>query len=244
MAQICLGNARYCYLRWGADGKVRQHDQLYPHLRKEEPLPGPTSTILTPVEHLDLATVIKVSQAVSGEIVLEKLIDRVIRIAVEHAGAERGLLILPRADGLGAESEATTSGERIVVRLEAASVAEAMVPESIVHCVVRTGESVILDDALVQNPFSTDKYILRQRARSILCLPLLNQAKLIGVLYLENNLAPQVFTPTRIAVLKLLASQAAISLENTRLYHDLEAREAKIRRLVDSKFLAGFIWNL
>ena len=239
-----LREARYCYLRWEATGKVRQLDELYPRLREDEPVPGLTSTIGTPVEHLDLATVIKVSQAVSGEIVLEKLIDTLIRIAVEHAGAERGLLILPRGDELRAEAEATTSGETIVVRLEAASLAEAMVPESIVHCVVRTGESVILDDALVQNPFSTDKYILRQRARSILCLPLLNQAKLIGVLYLENNLAPQVFTPTRIAVLKLLASQAAISLENTRLYHDLEAREAKIRRLVDANIMGVFIWNL
>ena len=96
IAHAYLREARYCYLRWGADGKVRQLDQLYPHLREEEPAPGPTSTIGAPVEHLDLATVIKVSQAVSGEIVLEKLIDTLMRTAIEHAGAERGLLILPR----------------------------------------------------------------------------------------------------------------------------------------------------
>ena len=88
-------------------------------------------------------------------------------------------------------------------------------PESIIHYVVRTQESVILDDASAQNPFSADTYIRQHHARSILCLPLINQAKLIGLLYLENNLTPHVFTPTRIAVLKLLASQAAISLENT-----------------------------
>ena len=117
-------------------------------------------------------------------------------------------------------------------------------PESIVHYVVRTQESVILDDASAQNPFSADPYIRRHHARSILCLPLINQAKLIGVLYLENNLTPHVFTPTRIAVLKLLASQAAISLENTRLYRDLEEREAKIRRLVDANIIGIFIWNL
>ena len=98
IAHAYLRDARYCYLRWGADGKVRQLDQLYPHLREEEPVPGPTSTIGAPVEHLDLATVIKVSQAVSGEIVLEKLIDTLMRTAIEHAGAERGLLILPRGD--------------------------------------------------------------------------------------------------------------------------------------------------
>ena len=103
---------------------------------------------------------------------------------------------------------------------------------------------MILDDASAQNPFSADPYIRQHHARSILCLPLINQAKLIGVLYLENNLAPHVFTPARIAVLKLLASQAAISLENTRLYRDLEEREAKIRRLVDANIIGIFIWNL
>jgi PAS domain S-box-containing protein len=108
---------------------------------------------------------------------------------------------------------------------------------------VRTQESVILDDASAQNPFSEDAYIRQHQARSVLCLPLLKQAKLIGVLYLENNLTPGVFTPTRIALLKVLASQAAISLENTRLYTDLEEREAKIRRLVDANIMGIVIWN-
>ena len=95
IAHAYLRNARYCYLRWGALGKVQQLDALHPHLR-EELSPGPTSTIVAPVEHLDLATVIKVSQAVSGEIVLEKLLDTLMRTAIEQAGAERGLLLLPR----------------------------------------------------------------------------------------------------------------------------------------------------
>jgi PAS domain S-box-containing protein len=243
IAHTYLRDARYCYLRWGADGKVRQLDELYPQLWEEEPIPGSTSTIGTPLEHLDLATVIKVSQAVSGEIVLEKLIDTLMRSAIEHAGAERGLLILQRGVEQRIEAEATTSGETVIVRLREAAVAEGAVPESIVHYVVRTQESVILDDASAQHPFSTDTYIRQQHARSILCLPLINQAKLIGVLYLENNLTPHVFTPTRIAVLKLLASQAAISLENTRLYRDLEEREAKIRRLFDANIVGIFIWN-
>jgi PAS domain S-box-containing protein len=223
---------------------VRQLDELYPQLREEERTAGPTSSIGAPVEHLDLATVIKVSQAVSGEIVLEKLIDTLMRTAVEHAGAERGLMILPRGVEQRIEAEAVTSGDSIIVRLREASVAEVSLPESIVHYVARTQESVILDDASVRNPFSTDSYIRQHRARSILCLPLINQAKLIGVLYLENNLTSHVFTPTRIAVLKLLASQAAICLENTRLYRDLEVREAKIRRLVDANIMGIFIWNL
>jgi PAS domain S-box-containing protein len=243
IAEGYLRDARYRYLQWGATGKVRQLDELHPHLRQEEPVPGPTSTIGASVEHLDLATVIKVLQTVSSEIVLEKLIDTLMRTAIEHAGAERGLLLLPRGVEQRIEAEAMTSADTIVVRLRAAFLAEAELPESIIHYVVRTQESVILDDAATHNPFSDDTYLSRHHARSILCLPLINQGKLIGVLYLENNLTAHVFTARRIAVLKLLASQAAISLENTRLYRDLEKREAKIRRLVDANIMGIFLWN-
>jgi hypothetical protein len=188
IAHAYLRDARYCYLRWGATGKVRQLDELYPQLREEEPVPGPTSTIEAAVEHLDLGNVIKVSQAVSSEIVLEKLIDTLMRTAIEHAGAERGLLILPQGVEQRVEAEATTIGDTIIVRLREAFVAEAEAPESIVHYIMRTQESVILDDALAQNSFSADAYIRRHHARSILGLPLINQAKLIGVLCLENSL--------------------------------------------------------
>src|SRR5262249_33283005 len=99
-------------------------------------------------------------------------------------------------------------------------------------------------DAATQNPFASDPYIRDHQARSVLCLPLLNQARLTGVLYLENNLAPHVFVPRRTAVLKLLASEAAISLENARLYGDLAEREARIRRLVDANIIGIFIWDL
>src|SRR4029077_8474162 len=124
------------------------------------------------------------------------------------------------------------------------SVNAAVLPESVVRYVMRTRHDVILDDATAGNQFSADPYILQYGVRSILCLPLINQAKLTGVLYLENNLAARVFTPDRITVLKVLISQAAISLENTRLYRDLEDREAKIRRLVDANILGIFIWNV
>jgi PAS domain S-box-containing protein len=244
IADTYLREARYCYLRWGADGKVRQLDQLYPRLRKQEPDRGTTSTIVAPAELLDLATVIKVSQAVSGEMVLEKLIDRIMRAAIEHAGAERGLLILPQGDELRIEAEATTSGNDVRVHTRNATVTAAVLPESVVRYVVRTGEDVILDDATAANPFSADTYIVQNSARSIVCLRLVNQARLNGVLYLENNLTAHVFTSDRIRVLKVLASQAAISLENTRLYRDLENREGKIRRLVDANIVGIFIWNL
>jgi PAS domain S-box-containing protein len=229
IAYAYLQDARYCYLRWGATAKVRQLDESYPQLREQEAALGPMTTIEAAVEQLDLANVIKVSQALSSEIVLEKLVDTLLRTAIEHAGAERGLLILPRSGEQQVEAEATTSGDTIMVRLREAFVAEAEVPESIVHYVMRTQESVILDDASAQNPFSADTYIRRHHARSILCLPLINQAKVVGVLYLENNLTPRAFTPDRLALLKLVASQAAISLENARLYADRRNAEEALR---------------
>ena len=179
----------------------------------------------------------------SGEIIPGRLIVTLMRTAIEHAGAERGLLVLAREGEQRIEAEATTQGDEIVVRLFEAPVAGAALPETIVQYVSRTRESVILDDASTRNPFSADPYIGRRRARSILALPLIKQGKLVGSLYLENNLAPRVFTPGRIAVLELLASQAAISLENMRLYADLEEREARIRRLVDANIVGIFIWN-
>jgi len=244
ISQAYLRNARYGYLRWGADGKVRQLDHLHPQLRAEETSAARTGTIEAPLDQLDLATVIKVSQAVSGEMVLEKLLDAVMRTAMEHAGAERGLLIVPRSDELQIDAEATTRGEDVTVHLVDGAHAPAVLPESLVRYVMRTQEIVILDDASSQNAFSADPYIVQRRARSTLCLPLINQGKLIGILYLENNLTPHVFTPDRVTVLKVLASQAAISLENSRLYRDLEDREGKIRRLVDANILGIFIWNL
>jgi PAS domain S-box-containing protein len=244
IARVYLQDARYGYLRWGADGKVRQLDEMYPHLREEEPAPTPTSTIGAPVEHLDLATVIKVSQAVSGEIVLEMLLDTLMRTAIEQAGAERGLLIVPRGTEPRIEAEATVGGDTVVVQLRDQPVTAAVLPESVLHYVLRTHESVILDDAAAQSPFAADPYLHQRRARSILCLPLMTQAKLIGVLYLENNLTRGVFAPARSAVLKLLASQAAISLENARLYNDLGEREARIRRLVDANIIGITMWSV
>src|SRR6266513_930198 len=241
IAHLYLQNARDCYLRWGADGKVRQLDAMYPRLRIKKPAPAPTSTIAVSVEQLDLATVIKVSQAISGEIVLEKLLEMLMRTALEQAGAERGLLILSRGAEQRIAAEATTDGDLVTVHLRDEDVAATVLPESVLHYVLRTRESVILDDASSHNLFSADPYIVQRRARSILCLPLINQRKCIGILYLENNLTPRAFTPDRVALLNVLASQAAISLENSRLYRDVADREGKIRRLVEANIIGIFI---
>jgi PAS domain S-box-containing protein len=229
VASSYLRSARQCYERWGAAGKVRQLEESYSHLRIEASPQVQPATIGAPIERLDLATVIKVSQAVSGEIVPEQLIDSLMRTALEHAGAERGLLIVIHDGMQRLEAEATTSGDAITVHLRRAGVFADDLPESLLHHVVRTRESVILEDATAQNAFSVDPYIRRKRVRSVLCLPLIKQSALIAVLYLENNLVSGVFTPARIEVLTLLASQAAISLESAYLYAEVQQSYANLK---------------
>ncbi|WP_024519122.1 AAA family ATPase [Bradyrhizobium sp. Tv2a-2] len=235
--------ARDCYLRWGAEAKVRHLEETFPNLRGRDAGLGLMRTIGAPVEHLDLATVLKVSEAVSGEIVLEKLIDTLLRTAIEHAGAERGLLILPKGSELRIQAEATTGGASIAIGLCDLPLCGAEMPESIVLYAARLQESVILDDASALGAFANDAYVRRKRTRSVLTLPLIKQGKLVALLYLENSLAPRVFTPARVAVLKFLASEAATSLDNARLYRELQERESRIRRLVDSNIIGIFIFD-
>jgi PAS domain S-box-containing protein len=240
IANAYLRNARYCYLRWGADGKVRQLDRLHPRLAAPEGH-RPTAAIGSPAQQLDVASVVKASQAVSSEIVLPKLIKRLMTIALENAGADRGLLILPAEDDYLIQAETKAIGDQVEVVLCQKSIRGITCPESLVRYVIRTHESVILDDASRPNLFSEDDYLRGRQAKSILCLPLIKQRRLTGLLYLENTLTSYAFPPDRIAILELLAAQAAISLENTRLYSDLREREAKIRRLVDSNIIGIFI---
>jgi predicted ATPase/signal transduction histidine kinase len=227
-ADAHLRKARDCYLRWGADGKVRQLEARHPQMVAIEPRGG-TKAATSPDQQLDVAAVVKASQALSGEMLLPRLIERLMTIALQNAGADRGLLILPHRDDYRIEAEARADGEQIVLH-DVAS-ARPPVPESIIRYVMRTQESVILDDAAQPNLFSEDPYFSVRRQRSILCLPLIRQATLVGLLYLENALASHVFTPDHARLLELLASQAAISLENTRLYAEIRDREARYREV-------------
>ncbi|MGA2342299.1 MAG: ATP-binding protein, partial [Steroidobacteraceae bacterium] len=230
IVQTCLLNARHCYLRWGALGKVRQLDQRHPRLREESTASAPSATISALVEQLDVGTVVKASQAVSSEIELAKLIETLMKISIEHAGAERGVLILFTGNEPRIAAEASTGRGNIEVILRNSVMAPTELVESVFHTAVHTRESVILDDASAQMPFSADEYVREKRARSVLCLPLVKRGKLVGALYLENNLAPRVFTSAKLAVLKLLASQAAISLKNVRLYDELRLENSERRR--------------
>jgi len=227
-----LGNARLAYLRWGALAKVQALDRRYPNLFHEPANDAPTRRFVA--QQLDVETVVKASQAISGEISFEKLIHTLMTIVLEHAGAGRALLVLPRAEKLWIEAEALAGREGVEVRLQSEVVVPRHLPASILLHSIRTQERVLLDDASQPNQFSADEYLHAKRSRAVLCLPLMKQAKLIGVLYLENDLAPGVFTPPRIAVLDLLASQAAISLENASLEEKgalLEEKEALLQEV-------------
>jgi PAS domain S-box-containing protein len=236
-----LHNARACYARWGADGKVAQIEQSYPRLTVTD-LHRSWKSGAT-VQQLDFTAVVRASQAVSSEIVLPKLVETLMTLALQDAGANRGLLILPQDDEFRIEAEALASGDRIDVVLRQAPIANPAYPETVLRYVIRTHKSVILDDGAKSTLFSHDEYLQHQQPGSVLCLPLMRHGRLAGLLYLENTLTTHAFTSDRVAVLEVLASQAAISLENTRLYGDLQEREAKVRRLVDSNIIGIFIWD-
>jgi PAS domain S-box-containing protein len=231
-AETYLRKARDCYLHWGADGKVRQLDRLYPRLAATEGRHS-AAAIGSAVQQLDVASVVKASQALSSEIVLPKLIEQLMKIAIENAGADRGLLILPSADEYLIQAEAWAADGQIEVTMCEKPITGVACPESLVRYVIRTQESVILDDASKPNLFSADDYLRDRQSKSILCLPLIKQQRLIGILLLENALTTYAFAADRIAVLELIAAQAAISLENSRLYGELLRAGAELQLQVE-----------
>jgi PAS domain S-box-containing protein len=244
VANTYLRHARNCYDRWGAKGKVAQFDARHPRLQEEATPASFTATIGTPVRQLDVESVVKASQALSSEIVLPRLIETLMRLAVEHAGAERGLLILFRGEEPRIEAEATTGHESVAVTVRRTDVTPSDLPQSALHYVIRTRQRVLLDDASVGNLYSEDEYLRQKRTRSVLCVPIVTQTKLVGALYLENNLTPCAFTSDRVTVLELLASQAAISLENAGLYSDLQRGEAFLAEGQNISHTGSFGWNV
>jgi PAS domain S-box-containing protein len=178
-----------------------------------------------------LVGIVNTSRALSSEIELPKLIERLIKVAIENAGADRGLLILPSGNDYLIQAEARVSGDQIEVTMRQEPIAGIAYPESLVRYVIRTQESVILDDASKPNLFSDDDYLRDRPSKSILCMPIIKRRELTGILLFENTTISLAFTPARIAVLELLAAQAAISLENATLYSDLQLQAGLLQRL-------------
>jgi predicted ATPase/serine phosphatase RsbU (regulator of sigma subunit)/tRNA A-37 threonylcarbamoyl transferase component Bud32 len=230
VAQVYMQEAHYTYTRWGALAKVEDLEAKYPQLLSKSSLrPNITSTHTTnhstttgsqSASVLDLATVMKASQAISGEIVLDKLLENLMKILIENAGAQVGYLILESLGRLLIEAEGAIDSDNVAV-LQSIPI-ENRLPAAIINYVVRTCESVVLSDATVEGNFTQDSYIQQHQPKSILCFPLINQGQLVSIIYLENNLTKGAFTPERLEVLKILSAQAAISIENARLYQTLE----------------------
>jgi predicted ATPase/signal transduction histidine kinase/tRNA A-37 threonylcarbamoyl transferase component Bud32 len=220
LADGYLREARACYVRWECDGKVKQLDLRYPQLRWSPP-PPLTATVAVRLEQLDLVSVVKASQTISGEIMLDELIRTLFKVVLEQGGAQRGYLLFAHEGDYALEAEATMDGDRVVTRLlPSLPVASAslLLPTSVVTYVGRTKQHVLLDDAAAEpGKFAADPYLAQRRTRSALCLPILRQAKVVGLLYLENALVAGAFTPERLVTLELLAAQAAISVENALL---------------------------
>ena len=224
-----LREARQCYKQWGAHAKVKQLDGLHPWLAEE--VSGGRGTITAHTEQLDATAIVKAQHAISGELVPEALVETLLRIVMESAGAQKGYL----SAGPGAELYAAADAGGQIEYYQAPPPSFPSVAVSILNYVKRTRRTVILADASVDaGDFSGDGHLRRTKPKSVMCLPILRQAQLLGILYLENNLAAGAFTPERRTVLEALASQAAISLENARTYQALRESEAKYRRIVDT----------
>jgi predicted ATPase/signal transduction histidine kinase len=249
-AMFHMRDAHYSYALWGAKRKLAlleaQHGQLLVHPRQDaQPAGGskkttrPTTSTTTSTstsEQLDLASVVKASQALSSEISLDRLLARLIEIVIESAGAQQGYLVLQRRDRLAIEARGTLGGDDVEVlkSLPLGDHARSLVSTAIVHYVLRSRETVVLHDAVHEGPFVTDPYVVATRPRSILCMPLLDQGNVSGVVYLENNLSPQAFTPARVELLALLSSQMAVSLDNSFLYSNLQQASQDLERLLYS----------
>lgn len=242
-----LRDARYAYELWGAKRKVEALEAEFPEVFGGSSLSGggltttvPHSTTTSTTTHsgpdrLDLASVLKASQAISGEIALPELLRKMVRIVIENAGAQRGVIVLDEdgawkivAKGIVGEDE------QIIPQGEPLLGSEDLLV-TVVQYVINTKATVVLHDATRQGRFTADPYVVAHRPKSVLCTPILHQGRVSGVLYLENNLSEGTFTSDRLGVLRVLASQAAISIENATLYASLAAYNQTLEQKVEER---------
>ncbi|MGB3513915.1 MAG: AAA family ATPase [Microcoleaceae cyanobacterium] len=242
IAQTYMKEAQYAYTCWGAKAKVEDLEAKYPQLLpKSSATKNITSTFTTTTrytsnsrsgEALDFATVMKASQAISGEIVLDKLLANLMKILIENAGAQTGFLILDRAGEWVIEASGEVDADKVTV-LQSTPINQHL-PTSIVNYVTHTRETVVNNDASNEGRFSNDSYIKTNKTKSILCAPLINQGQLSGIIYLENNLTAGAFTPDRLEILQLLSGQAAIAIANAKLYAEVKESERRLTQYLEA----------
>ena len=249
IAQVYMQEAYYCYARWGAKAKTEDLEKRYPQLlipilqgqlnnfklsSTVDISSFPNQTIQTKLssssisEALDLSTILKASQALSSEIQLEQLLTKLLQVVMENAGAQKAALVVLQQENLVIEAVATIN-EGVTLLSVPLSTSED-IPITLVNFVKRSLKTVVLDNATAQTDFIADPYFMQQQPKSVLCTPILNQGKIIGLLYLENPLTIAAFTRDRIEVIQLLCAQAAISLENARLYQEYQNYAHQLER--------------
>ncbi len=234
IAQVYLRDAHYTYQQWGAAAKKKDMEIRYPEFLSSEAagdIPTDATILVTGTTstkggsaQLDLSSVMKAAQTLSGEIVLNLLLEKMMGLVIENAGAEKGFLLLEKGGEWLIEAEGDVDRDEVRV-MQSVGIGESdAVCAGIIHYVARTLESVVLDDAANKGDFSQEAHIRKHRSKSVLCMPLLHKGELNSILYLENSLTTGAFTPERLELLEVLASQAAISMENASLYANLEQK--------------------
>ena len=247
VAAVYMQNAYYCYARWGAKAKIDRLEEQYPHLltpilQKSESFLNPSQTLnthqsirtstTTTSSSIDFISAIEASQALSEEIELDALLSKLMQLVLENAGADKGALILNQSGTWGLAAQCANDRARLCsIPLDTADT----LPLSIINTVKRTQQPQSIDNLEQDQTFTSDPYLSQQPPKSLFCTPILNQGKLIGILYLENHLTAGAFTPDRIEVLNLLTAQAAISLENAQLYKRLEEYSHNLEATVEQR---------
>ncbi len=241
-AQTYMKEAHYTYTIWGAKAKVKDLEAKYPQLlTTSSTVKSLTSTRTThPTttsgsqsgETLDLATVIKAYQAIAKEFLLDKLLAKLMKILIENAGAQTGFLILDKAGEWVIEAAGSLDSENVTV-LQSMPIDQHL-PTSIVNYVARTRETVVKCDAASQGRFTNDPYIQVNQTKSALCIPLIHQGQLSGIVYLENNLTTGVFTANRLELLKILSGKAAIAIAKARLYAEVKQSERQLMQFLEA----------
>ncbi|MCP4136377.1 MAG: AAA family ATPase [bacterium] len=244
IAKAYMIEAHYSYYKWGAFAKTRQLEELYLQILRVTRI-GETRIIdhSSPVSGygagaLDISTVLKSSQAISGEIVLEKLLKKLISVVMENAGATKGYLILEWNEKLVIEASSNIANNEVFVFKSIPVEGNGELSAGIVHYVARTKENLVLNDASNSGDFVKDSYIKKNLSKSILCVPIINQGKLAAIFYAENELTTDAFTRDRVELVQMLTSNAAIAIDNARLYANLEdkvrERTIKLEEAYDS----------
>jgi class 3 adenylate cyclase len=254
LAEMYIKNAYQCYRGWGAEAKLKQLEQLYPKYllgikggTTSMRLSGTSDTmsISADASKLDMASVLKASTIISGEVILSKLLSVLMNVVIENAGAQRGFILLERKGELFIEAQVEAVGEVTEVHHIPFAKSDKLAA-SVVAFVSRTKESIVLDDAPADSRFHADEYIQQHQPISVLCLPIIHLGKFIGLLYLENNLVRGAFTENRIHILKLLSGQIAVSINNALLYDELEQKveERTVELASEKKKSDDLLYNI